>query len=121
MAAAIKDTVSNVLEKLHLSGPANDGAAPPAEPSQEELKQLKERYEKAGQEQVFAFWDHLSSADKGFLYQQLSDINPEYVNDITHRALNPPKAESEDAKPKLEQLPESATSSVYDSKPEDLK
>ncbi|KAI5198790.1 nucleotide-diphospho-sugar transferase [Aureobasidium subglaciale] len=113
MAAAM---INNVLEKLHLTS----SHEAPEEPSQEDYQKLLEKFTKAGQEQVFAFWDDLSSAEKGLLYQQLVDVDPEYVNDITKRALNPPKPESEDAAPKLEQLPESATSSIYDSKPEDL-
>lgn len=106
------------MEALHLKSKPEEQAPP--EPTEQELEQLKEKYKKAGQEQVFTFWDKLSVSDKGHLYQQLSNIDPEHINTITHKALNPPKAESEDVKPKLEQLPESATSSVIDSKKEDL-
>jgi UDP-N-acetylglucosamine/UDP-N-acetylgalactosamine diphosphorylase len=48
---AVKNTVNNALEALHLTGGAH--AAPAKEPSEEQLKELKEKYEKAGQEQVF--------------------------------------------------------------------
>ncbi|KAF2219442.1 nucleotide-diphospho-sugar transferase [Elsinoe ampelina] len=111
--------VSNVLEKLHITS-KSDEPPPPPEPSEQELSSLKEKFEKAGQEQVFAFYDKLNAGEKGLLYQQLSNVDPEHINKIVDRALNPPKAESEDAKPKLEQLPDSATSSVIDSKKEDL-
>lgn len=121
MAAAIKDTVNNVLEKLNITSPNASADAAPAEPSLEELKQLKEKYEKAGQEQVFAFYDDLSSADKATLYQQLAAIDPDYINTITDKALNPPKPESEDTTPKLDPLPESATSSIIDSNEDDIK
>jgi len=110
--------MNSVLQTLHITSKAED--APPPVPTEEQLKELREKYEKAGQEQVLAFWEKLSAADKGHLYAQLSQIDPEHINTITHKALNPKKAESEDAKPKLEQLPESATSSVIDSKQEDL-
>lgn len=111
--------VSNVLEKLHITS-KSDETPPPPEPSEQELSSLQEKYEKAGQKQVFAFYDKLTTGEKGTLYQQLSAIDPEHINKIVDTALNPPKPESEDAKPKLEQLPESATSSGIDSKKEDL-
>ncbi|KAG9554430.1 UDP-N-acetylglucosamine pyrophosphorylase, partial [Aureobasidium melanogenum] len=107
---------NNVLEKLHLTG----NIPAPDEPSQEDFQKLLDKYTKAGQEQVFAFWTDINAAEKGMLYEQLVNIDPDHVNDITHRALNPPKPQSEDTAPKLEQLPESATSSIYDSKPDDL-
>lgn len=119
MAAAIKDMASGMMEKLHLS--SKEAGDAPRVPSAEEVKELQEKYSKAGQEQVFAFWDELSSTDKATLYQQLAAIDPEHVNNITDKALNPPKAESEDATPKLEPLPESAQSSIYDSAADDLK
>lgn len=87
----------------------------------EELQALREKYAKAGQDQVFTFYDQLDTAEKAALFQQLSGFNPDYINEITNRALNPPKTESEDATPKFEPLPTSATSSVLDSKPEDLQ
>ncbi|KAF2155300.1 nucleotide-diphospho-sugar transferase [Myriangium duriaei CBS 260.36] len=111
--------VSNVLEKLHITS-KDTSPAPPPEPSEQDLESLKEKYKEAGQEQVFSFYDKLNAGEKGLLYQQLSNIDPEHINEITKKALNPPKQESEDAQPKLEQLPDSATSSVIDSKKEDL-
>lgn len=118
MSSAIK----GMLDKLHITSPTKEAEAAPPEPSEEELKELQEKYKKAGQQQVFAFYDHLDVGGKGTLYAQLSQIDPEHINKITDKALNPPKSESdsEDSKPKLEQLPESATSSVIDSKQEDL-
>ncbi|KAF2091014.1 putative UDP-N-acetylglucosamine pyrophosphorylase [Saccharata proteae CBS 121410] len=110
----------SILEKLHLTSPGST-AAPPREPSPEELQELRKTYEKAGQEQVFAFYDQLDVAEKAALFEQLSGIKPDYINEITHRALNPPKTESEDTTPKLEPLPDSATSSILDSKDEDLQ
>ena len=111
--------VNSVLHKLHITS-KDTAAPPPPEPSEQELKELQDKYKKAGQHQVFAFYDKLDAAGKGTLYQQLSAIDPEHINEITDRALNPPKAESEDAKPEIEQLPESVTSSVIDSEQKDL-
>ena len=48
---AIKNTVNAALENLHLTGGAQ--AAPAKEPTEEQLNELKSKYQKAGQEQVF--------------------------------------------------------------------
>ena len=55
---AVKDTINTALEKLNLTG----GAASAKEPSEEEVNELKAKYEKAGQGQVFAFYEKLSAA-----------------------------------------------------------
>jgi UDP-N-acetylglucosamine/UDP-N-acetylgalactosamine diphosphorylase len=116
---ALKETMNNAMQALHIT--SADKGAPAKEPTEEQLKELKEKYSKAGQEQVFAFYDKLSTAEKAGLYEQLSGFNPEYINEITDRALKPAKSESESGDAKLEPLPESATSSILDSKPEDLE
>ncbi|KAF2127953.1 nucleotide-diphospho-sugar transferase [Dothidotthia symphoricarpi CBS 119687] len=115
---AIKDSVNKALEQLHITSPASQGI-PAKEPTEEQLNELKSKYEKAGQAQVFAFYDSLSTAEKAGLYEQLSNFNPDYINEITEKALHP--AHTEDAsEAKLEPLPVEATSSVTDSKQEDL-
>ncbi len=118
MAAAVKDTVNTLLGKLSLGG--EQSPAPATEPSEEQLKDLRAKYEKAGQGQVFGFYDGLSTADKAALFEQLSGFDPDYINEITDRALNPPKTEEAQSAPKLEPLPDSATSSVLDSEDADL-
>ncbi|KAL9089235.1 MAG: hypothetical protein Q9165_005803 [Trypethelium subeluteriae] len=117
MSSTVKDTVNNLLEKLHLS-PTSSAAPPPKEPTADELKDLQSKYDSADQSHVFAFWDALSSADKGILFQQLSSIDPKHINEITKRALSP--APSHEGADKLDPLPDSATSSVIDSKEDDL-
>jgi len=114
---AIKDTVNSALEKLNMGGNAAQGT-PAKEPSEEQLNELKSKYQKAGQEQVFAFYEKLSATEKATLYEQLSNFNPDYINEITERALHP--AQSEATETKLEPLPENATSSVLDSSQGDL-
>jgi UDP-N-acetylglucosamine/UDP-N-acetylgalactosamine diphosphorylase len=115
--AAIKETINAALEKLHLTGGAS--GAPATEPSEEQLSELKSKYEKGGQEQVFAFYDKLSTSEKATLFQQLSGFDVPYINEITEKALHPPKQESTESK--IEPLPDTATSSVLDSKAEDLE
>lgn len=109
----------NILEKLNLT--SKEEGTPPHEPSDEDLKTLQESYAKEGQGQVFAFYDELSTAEKGRLYERLSSLDPKYISEITERALHPPQATEEDREPKLEPLPESATASMMDSKPEDIE
>ena len=97
MASAIKDGVNNVLEKLHMS--SGDGAAANVSPPSEgEVSQLREKYKKAGQEQVFKFWDELNNGEKAALYGQLQGMDPEHVNKITTRALNPSGSGGSEAK-----------------------
>ena len=113
MAAAVKDTFNNVMDKLHLSNA--ETSAPPQEPSAEELSSLQDRYRQAKQDQVFAFYESLSTSDKAVLYDQLASIDPEYINNITEQALHPPAASKEDKEPTVEPLPENARASILDS------
>ena len=112
MAAAVKDTVSNLLDKLHLGGQAGPTAE---EPPEDELNKLKQKYEKAGQEQVFTFYDELDTAGKAALYEQLSGFDPDHINEIAQKALHPPQSDESAGDAKLEPLPDSAVASVLDS------
>lgn len=107
--------MDKIKEKLHIGSGA---AATPAEPTADAVAQLKEKYTKAGQEHVFTFFDSLSGADKAQLYAQLEGFDPAHINDITSRALSPPKAD--DSPDTLEPLPDSATASILDSQPQDI-
>jgi UDP-N-acetylglucosamine/UDP-N-acetylgalactosamine diphosphorylase len=82
----------------------------------EELAALKEKYTKVGQGHVFTFYDSLSRPEQAALLQQLSGFDPTYINEIVHKALNPPKTDGKAAT--LEPLPDAATASIMDSKPE---
>lgn len=120
MASAVKDAVSGTLEKLHITSKAED--APPREPAQHEIDELKQKYESAGQGQVFAFLDDLKTDEKARLFHQLSTFNPERINELADKALNPSKKEEHvAAETKLEPLPESATASILDSDKADLQ
>jgi UDP-N-acetylglucosamine/UDP-N-acetylgalactosamine diphosphorylase len=116
---AIKDTINTTLEKLNLTG--GQHSAPATEPTAEQLNEVRSKYEKAGQEQVFAFYDKLSTAEKAGLFEQAQKFDPSYINELAETALHPPKTEGTQEAAKLEPLPDNATSSVLDSKPEDLQ
>ncbi|KAF1985687.1 UDP-N-acetylglucosamine pyrophosphorylase, partial [Aulographum hederae CBS 113979] len=117
MAAAMKDGVSNVLQKMHLTSGAS---APAKETTPEQLDELKEKYSKAGQDHVFAFYEKLSVPEKASLFDQLSGFDPDRINELADKALNPPKEDPEASKPDLQPLPSSATSSILDSADTDL-
>ena len=109
-------TINKILDKLNLT--SKDEGVPPKEPTEQEFKELRERYAKANQDQVLTFYDELSAADKAGLYERLSSIDPNYINDITQKALKPQSSGKEETK--LEPLPESATASILDSKKEEI-
>lgn len=119
MAATVKNTVNDLLNKLSLT--SKDGGVPPRQPTDQELKDLKEKYAKANQEQVFTFYEELAAVEKSSLYERLSSIDPDYVNQIAHNALTPAQDSAKEGKGKLEPLPESATASILDSKSEDIE
>ena len=111
-------TMNKILEKLNLS--SQDEGVPAQEPTKEDIDKLRERYEKADQEQVLAFYDELNIAEKASLFERLSSINPNYINEISQKALKPQESGKEN-QTKLEPLPEEATASILDSKSEDIE
>lgn len=119
MAAAIKETVSNLLHKVRGQSDA------PRRPSEEEFRQLQQKYTNAGQGQVFAFVDELSANEKTQLYHQLTGFDPTRINELAETALNPPKKQQQDGKdaetPTLEPLPDVARASMLDSDPNDIQ
>ena len=119
MAAAIREGMNTMMEKLHLTSSREQGM-PPKEPSKEDFEELKSKYEEAKQSQVFAFYDELDAAGRAGLYEQLATIDPKYINEITEKALHP-QQDSNKEEAKLEPLPEAAVASILDSKPEDIE
>ena len=110
--------MNKIFGKLNLS--SKDEGVPAKEPTEEEIKDLRDHYTKADQEQVLTFYDELSTAEKAGLYERLSSIDPSYINEITQIALHPQSAGKEEDT-KLEPLPDSATASILDSKAEDIE
>ncbi|OBT89444.1 hypothetical protein VE02_02028 [Pseudogymnoascus sp. 03VT05] len=111
------EAAQNLVHKLLSS----DTPTPLPQPTASQLQQLRDTYEKASQSHVFAFYDSLSSTEQATFYNQLSQFDPARINEITHRALNPPAAAEDAPHAGLEPLPESATASILDSAPEDLQ
>lgn len=104
--------VQNILDKFQ--------GSKPEEPSTEEVQQLRQKYDAAGQGHVFTFYDSLKTAEKSQLFQQLSTFNPNRINELADIALHPPQTSSSEPA-KLEPLPASATASILDSDPVDLE
>ena len=101
------DTIKNLVDKV-------TGGDKPAVriPTNDEITALRMKYVNAKQEHVFTFFDDLAENEKAAFFHQLSEFDPEHINKITDRALNPPKASEE--QDVLEPLPESATASVLE-------
>ena len=116
----VKPKMNNILEKLHLVSSEKEGI-PPKEPNEQDQKSLQKRYKEANQGHVFSFYDELDAAGKAALYDQLSAIDPNYINDISQKALHPTQKSSDYAATILEPLPESATASILDSKTADIE
>ncbi|KAI1609123.1 UDP-N-acetylglucosamine pyrophosphorylase [Exophiala viscosa] len=106
--------VNSLLERLNLTSSTH--GAPAQEPAEDELKTLRQKYEKAKQEHVFAFYDQLNTQEKASLFDQLSTFDPDRINVLADKALHPPTASGEE--PSIEPLPESASASVLDASKE---
>lgn len=120
MAEAVKSSIGNMLDTLHIASNDKLGVAP-TEPSAEDIRTLREKYSKAKQDQVFAFYDILSVSEKASLYEQLQRFDPDRINQLADVALHPPKGAEDTDKTSIEPLPESATASILDSDPENIK
>ncbi|RKF82672.1 UDP-N-acetylglucosamine pyrophosphorylase [Golovinomyces cichoracearum] len=81
---------------------------------------LKRKYVEANQEQVFTFYDSLSTIEKKKLISQLSSFDLSNINQIVDRTLHPPKSE-QNGNDCLQPLPDSVTASIIDSKTEDIE
>ncbi|KAJ8120135.1 hypothetical protein O1611_g10443 [Lasiodiplodia mahajangana] len=92
--------------------------APPEQFTAANVAALKAKFESAKQGHVFTFYDSLTDSEKETFFQQLQKIDPARINKLWEYAQNPPK---EPENTVVEPLPESATASILDSKPEDLE
>lgn len=112
------NVVNNLLEKLNI-GSSNKNT--PQEPSEDEVKALREKYLKAQQDHVFAFYDELSIEGKAALFDQLQGFDPDYINELAKKALHPPKSEDDGKAPSIEPLPTSATASLLESSEKEIE
>ena len=104
--------VDNLLQKLNLK--STDPDLPAKQPSEDEVKELREKYEKANQEHVFTFYDELNIADKVALYTQLQGFDPDRINVLADKALHPPKSDDSGRQSSIEPLPSSASASLLE-------
>ncbi|TKY89252.1 hypothetical protein EX895_001783 [Sporisorium graminicola] len=74
-----------------------------------DITALKQRYEKAGQSHLFAFWDTLSAEQQAELAQQLDELDVARVNQVFHTAI---KADEEARAGKSHQVSPPPPSSV---------
>lgn len=110
--------VSGLLERLHLT--SGGQSARVEEPKEEDLNTLRKIYEKANQEHVFAFYDQLSTEEKVSLCEQLKAIDPDRINILADKALYPLKSSEHENEPDIQPLPDSATASLVDAKPDEV-
>jgi UDP-N-acetylglucosamine/UDP-N-acetylgalactosamine diphosphorylase len=112
-------TMNNLLETLNLK--SGEQGVPSKEPSEDELKELRETWKKAGQDHVFSFYDELNTAEKVSLVEQLSGMDPYRINVLADKAINPPKTTEDKKKPSIEPLPKNSTASLLDLAPEEVE
>lgn len=105
--------VNNLLEKLNLSGSQQ---APVQAPNQDDVTKLREKYQKAGQDHVFKFYDELDAEGKAKLYDQLEGFDPNRINVLADKALHPAD-EDNDKTPNIEPLPVEASESLLEAEP----
>ncbi|KAJ1983937.1 UDP-N-acetylglucosamine pyrophosphorylase [Dimargaris cristalligena] len=78
-----------------------------------EYQAVRDRFQAAGQGQVFAYWDELAPAEQAQLYEQTKDLDVNYINQISQKALatlNQPESEVAHS---LEPLPTSSVESTF--------
>ncbi|KAG9307150.1 hypothetical protein G9A89_016978 [Geosiphon pyriformis] len=87
-------------------------------PSHIELKELKEKYAKAGQEHVFTFYNELSPEEQTPLFNQLATLDVDRVNRIFSKAIS---GLDSSEKTNLEPLPKDVFESLLDADKEKIK
>jgi len=103
--------VNNLLERLNLTG--GEKKAPAQEPDANDVKILREKYQKADQGHVFKFYDELDTEGKAKLYAQLNDFDPDRINGLADKALHPSNTD-DDKKPAIEPLPAEVSESLLE-------
>lgn len=115
MAAAM---VNTLLEKLNLSSGQRVSAQ---EPPESDVNELRQKYEKANQGHVFAFYDELNTEEKASLFEVLQSFDPARISVLAEKAIHPPKSSEDAQESQIEPLPASATASLLDLSPEEVE
>ncbi|KAI5308039.1 UDP-N-acetylglucosamine pyrophosphorylase, partial [Ascosphaera atra] len=79
-----------------------------------ELEALRDAYTRAGQSQVFTYFDTLSESEQTALISQLTKFDPSRINELADKALNPSAPVHDSSKDVLEPLSSQATASILD-------
>ncbi|KAI9311429.1 nucleotide-diphospho-sugar transferase [Dichotomocladium elegans] len=85
-----------------------------------ELQALKERYDRANQGHLFQFFDDLSVEEQQELFQQLSSLDVDRVNQIYQKAIAGAEASAQNQEAAVEPLPEDVFDSVIRASPETI-
>lgn len=86
-----------------------------------ELEALRARYEQAGQGHVFHFYDELSPEEQRELYDQLSALDVERVNQIYAKAIEGAEVAARDQEATVEPLSDEVFDSVIKASPETIR
>ncbi|KAF9435110.1 UDP-N-acetylglucosamine pyrophosphorylase [Entomortierella beljakovae] len=84
-------------------------------------RQIKERYQGAGQGQLLTFYDELDSIEQSKLLAQLQTLNVERVNRIHHKATTCPSPMLINQSVSLAPLPEECFESTLEASPEKIQ
>ncbi|KAK4912494.1 UDP-N-acetylglucosamine pyrophosphorylase, partial [Elasticomyces elasticus] len=109
--------VNNLLEKLNLT--SSEKSAPLEAPAQQDVTDLKEKYQKADQGHVFKYYDELDKEGQIKLYDQLNGFDPTRINVLADKALHPPK-DDDSKEPTIEPLPADASASILEAKQDEI-
>ncbi|KAI7884841.1 nucleotide-diphospho-sugar transferase [Lichtheimia hyalospora FSU 10163] len=85
-----------------------------------ELQALKTRFEQAGQGHVFHFFDQLSVDEQHALYEQLSGLDVDRVNQIYTKAIAGAEADNQSQEASVEPLPEDVFDAADKASPETI-
>ncbi|KAF8985060.1 UDP-N-acetylglucosamine pyrophosphorylase [Haplosporangium bisporale] len=87
---------------------------PKPQASSSDIRELRERYQAAGQAHLLTFFDDLSPAEQAKLFEQLQSLNVERVNRIHQKATTCPSPMLNSQSATLEPLPESCFDSILE-------
>ncbi|KAF9387325.1 UDP-N-acetylglucosamine pyrophosphorylase [Podila verticillata] len=87
---------------------------PQASSSSPDIRELRERYQAAGQAHLLTYFDDLAPAEQAKLFEQLQNLNVERVNRIHQKATTCPSPMLNNQSATLEPLPEECFDSILE-------